>query len=66
MNLSKRLEALEAAVVAKAKTPEVLNVIRLIIDPDGRVTRAYRRAFGGAMAPVSDEELAELRERVVP
>jgi hypothetical protein len=58
--MAKRLEALEAAAV-KAEGPEKLDVIRVIIDPDQSIVKALRRAEGGALVPVSVEELEEIR-----
>jgi len=58
--MAKRLEALEAAAL-KAEGPERFDVIRVIVAPDQNIVKALRRAEGGALVPVSEDELADIR-----
>ena len=60
MNITKRLEALEAAAV-KAEGSEKLDLIRVIVAPDQSIVKALRRGEGGALVPVSEDELADIR-----
>lgn len=60
MNIAKRLEALEAAAV-QAEGPEKFDVIRVIVAPDRSIVDALRRGEGGALVPVSEDELADIR-----
>ena len=60
MNISKRIEALEAAAT-KAEGPEWFDVIRVIVAPDKNIIEAVRHGENGALVPVSDDELAEIR-----
>ncbi|MDZ4252670.1 MAG: hypothetical protein U1A72_08890 [Sulfuritalea sp.] len=60
MNITKRLEALEA-VAMKAEALEKFDVIRVIVAPDRSIVNALRRGEGGALVPVSEDELAHIR-----
>jgi len=60
MNMAKRLEALEAAA-AKAGGPERFDVIHVIVAPDRSIDGAFRHGEGGALVPVSEDELADIR-----
>ncbi len=59
MRLTKRLEALEVAVI-KASPPEPVDIVRVIIAPDRSINGAYRRVRG-ELVSVSDSELSEFR-----
>lgn len=59
MQLTKRLEALEAAAV-KAEGPEKIDVVRVIIDPERNIVGASR-VESGKRVEVSASELEEIR-----
>lgn len=59
MSITKRLEALEAR--ASAQTIEPPDIVIVYISPDRSVFSAVRHSEGGALVPVSDDELAEIR-----
>lgn len=60
MSVTKRLEALEAAA-AKAEGPEKFDVVLVIVAPDRSIDNAFRHGEGGALVPVSEDELADIR-----
>lgn len=60
MNMTKRLEALEAAAVKSAE-PEPMDIIRVIVAPDQSIAKALRRGECGTLVPVSEDELADVR-----
>jgi len=62
MNMTKRLEALEAAAV-KAEGPKKIDIIRVIVALDRSITGAYCRNENGRLVPVSDEKLADIRRQ---
>ena len=59
MNLTKRVEALEAKVNAQIIEP--LDIVVVIVAPDRSIVKACRYDANRQLAPVSDGELAEIR-----
>jgi len=59
MNLTKRLEALEAKVSALVIEP--LDIVVVIVAPDRSIVKACRYDANRQLVPVSDDELAEIR-----
>ena len=59
MNIKKRLEKLEAV---KIMQDVKVDIIHIIIDPDGTISGATQRNADGKYVSVSDEELAEINE----
>ena len=57
MNIKKRLEKLEAA---KIMQDVKVDIIHIIIEPDGTISGATQRNADGKYVSVSDEELAKI------
>ena len=58
MSMTKRLEALEAAV--QAQEPEKMELIILFVNTDRSNAGAYRFGENGTLVPVSEGELANI------
>ena len=60
MNIKKRLEKLEAV---KLVQDVKVDIIHIIIEPDGTISGATQRNADGKYVSVSDEELLEIRQK---
>lgn len=56
-----RIVAMEAAVSAKARGLETMDIIRVIIAPDRSIVGAMRRAENGSFVSVSENDLENMR-----
>ncbi|AEJ02500.1 hypothetical protein Nit79A3_2746 [Nitrosomonas sp. Is79A3] len=57
MSIKQRLEKLEAAKIVQDVK---VDIIHIIIEPDGTISGATQRNADGKYVSVSDEELAEI------
>lgn len=57
MNIKKRLEKLEAVKIVQDVK---VDIIHIIIEPDGTISGAAQRNADGKYVSVPDEELAEI------
>lgn len=60
MNIKKRLEKLEAV---KLVQDVKVDIIHIIIEPDGTISGATQRNADDKYVSVSDEELLEIRQK---
>lgn len=60
MNIKKRLEKLEAVKIVQDVK---VDIIHIIIEPDGTISGATQRNADGKYVSVPDEELTEIRTK---
>lgn len=63
MSIKQRLEKLEAAKIVQDVK---VDIIHIIIEPDGTISGATQRNADGKYVSVSDEELAEIQKTQIP